>query len=286
MFVKKIIKLYAALFGAFLIFSFPVKAQIGIVSAEAPVKPTLLILGSYHFANPGKDVIKSKVTDVSTPEKQREIMEIITRLEKYRPTKIVIECDVETSAPIRERFAKYLAGDYQLSINEREQLGFRLAKNLKDKKIYCVDTNTDSPGDPADYNYFEYAAKHPELDALLKSTQKNLQAEYDRRSERFVNLPMVKQFLYLNDPVRIENDHAGYFYLLRIGGGTEYIGANWLASWYNRNFKIIANIIRITDSPQDRVLAIYGAGHLKLLNQIAAESRYFKIESPSKYLRK
>jgi hypothetical protein len=267
-------------------FSFSVKAQIGIVSAEAPVKPALLVLGSYHFANPGKDVIKSKVTDVSTPARQREIEEMIARLEKYRPTKIVVECDVETSAPIRERFAEYLAGSYRLSVNEREQLGFRLAKNLKDKKIYCVDTNTDSPGDAVDYSYFEYAAKHPELDALLKSTQKDLQAEYDRRNERFVNLPMVEQFLYLNDPVQIENDHAGYFYLLRVGEGTEYVGANWLAAWYNRNFKIVANIIRIIDSPRDRVLAIYGAGHLKLLNQIATECRYFKIESPSKYLKK
>lgn len=284
--MKQKIKLYCALFGAFMLSSLSVKAQIGIVSAEASVKPTLMILGSYHFANPGKDVIKSKVTDVSTPERQREMMEIIERLEKYRPTKIVVECDVENSAPIQERFAKYLADNYQLSINEREQLGFRLAKGLKDKKIYCVDTNTDSPGNPADYNYFEYAAKRPEQDALIKSTWKKLQAENDQRQEEFVKLPMIKQFLYLNDPVQIENDHASYFYLLRIGQGSEYIGTNWLASWYNRNFKILANIVRIIDSPQDRVLAIYGAGHLKLLNQFATESRYFKVESPSKYLKK
>jgi Family of unknown function (DUF5694) len=268
-----------------LLFSLSVYAQTGIVSAEAPVKPTLMVLGSYHFANPGKDVIKATVTDVSTLERQREITEMIERLEKYRPTKIAVECDVETSAPVQERFAKYLTGNYQLSVNEREQLGFRLAKSLKDKKIYCVDTNTNSPGNPADYNYFEYAAKHPELNALLKSTRKKNQDAYDRRNEQFINLPIIKQFLYLNDPIQIENDHAGYFYLLRIGEGGEYIGANWLASWYNRNFKIIANIIRIVDSPQDRVLAIYGAGHLKLLNQITIESRYFKIESPSKYLK-
>lgn len=284
--MKQKIKFYFALLGAFFIFSFSVEAQIGIVSAEAPVKPTLMVLGSYHFANPGKDVIKSKVTDVSTPERQREIMEMIAQLEKYCPTKIVVECDVETSAPIQERFDKYLADNYQLSVNEREQLGFRLAKNLKDKKIYCVDTNTNSPGNPADYNYFEYAAKHPELDALVKSTWKKLQTENDRHQEQFLNLPMIKQFLYLNDPVRIEKDHAGYFYLLRLGKGTEYIGANWLGSWYNRNFKILANIIRIIDSPQDRVLAIYGAGHLKLLNQTATESKYFKLESPLKYLKK
>ncbi len=277
---------YSIIFSIFCLIPVSVEAQIGIVSTEAPAKPTLMIVGSYHFANPGKDVIKSKVTDVSTLQRQREIKEIIAQLEKFRPTKIAIECDVETSAPIQKRFAEYLTDNYQLSINEREQLGFRLAKNLKDKKIYCVDTNTNSPGDPSDYNYYEFASKHSDLDTLLKSTWKEKQDENDSRQEEFVNLPMIKQFLYLNDPAQIEIDHSGYFYLLRLNKDTNYIGTNWLASWYNRNFKILTNIIRIIDSPNDRVLAIYGAGHLKLLNQIAAESRYFKIESPIKYLKK
>lgn len=277
---------YSIIFSIFFLIPLSIEAQIGIVSAEAPVKPTLMIVGSYHFANPGKDVIKSKVTDVSTPQRQREIKEIIAQLEKFRPTKIAIECDVETSAPIQKRFAEYLTDNYQLSVNEREQLGFRLAKNLKDKKIYCVDTNTDSPGDTSDYNYYEFASKHSDLDTLLKSTRKEKQDKNDSHQEQFINLPMIKQFLYLNDPAQIEIDHSGYFYLLRLNKDTNYIGTNWLASWYNRNFKILTNIIRIIDSPNDRVLAIYGAGHLKLLNQIAAESRYFKIETPIKYLKK
>ena len=50
--------------------------------------------------------------------------------------------------------------------------------------------------------------------------------------------------------------------------------------------KILANIVRITDSPNDRILVIYGIGYAKLLNQFAKESGFYKVENPLKYLQK
>lgn len=37
--------------------SYSVKAQIGIVDKDAKTKLTLMVLGSYHFANPRRDVV-------------------------------------------------------------------------------------------------------------------------------------------------------------------------------------------------------------------------------------
>jgi hypothetical protein len=48
---------------------------------------------------------------------------------------------------------------------------------------------------------------------------------------------------------------------------------------------ILTNIIRLTDSPSDRILVVYGAGHNKLLNQLAKESDFYTVESPLKYLK-
>lgn len=277
---------YLVIICAFLFGSYPIKAQIGIVDRDAKTKPTLMVLGSYHFSNPGRDVVKTKATDVSTPDRQKQILEMIQRLEKYKPTKIVIECDVEDQVKVQEKFAKYLKSEYQLSINEREQLGFRMAKELTDKKIYCVDTNSESPGKDSDYDYVQFAARHKKSDEFLKETWKKFQDEGNRRENFFQKISITKQFIYLNEPLQIENDHSNYFYLTRLGEGSEYIGANWLSSWYGRNLKILANIVRITDSPNDRILAIYGAGHLKLLNQLAAESRFYNIQSPLKFLKR
>jgi pheromone shutdown protein TraB len=48
---------------------------------------------------------------------------------------------------------------------------------------------------------------------------------------------------------------------------------------------ILTNIIRLTDSMDDRILVVYGAGHNKLLNQLAKESDFYTVESPLKYLK-
>ncbi|MEW6736827.1 MAG: DUF5694 domain-containing protein, partial [Acidobacteriota bacterium] len=70
----------------------------------------------------------------------------------------------------------------------------------------------------------------------------------------------------------------------RIGLGDQYPGANWVQYWYGRNLKIFVNLMRITESPDDRILVIIGAGHLKLLKQFAEESGSFVLENPLKYL--
>ncbi len=264
-----------------------VKAQIGIVDREAETKPSLMVVGSYHFENPGRDIVKTAVTDVSTPERQKQLDEFVKKLEKFKPTKIVLECGTDNSAKFQENFSKYLAGDYKLLIDERDQIGFRLAKNLGHKQIYCVDWNEEAPGNDSDYNYVEYAGKDKKQDEFLKKTFKNFQDEADKRNKWFIKASILDQFIYLNNPVQIERDHAGYFDIARIGNGKDYIGANWLASyWYGRNLKIFLNIIRITDSSKDKILAVYGAGHLKLLNQFATESGFYNVESPLKYLKK
>lgn len=262
-----------------------VKAQIGIVDREAKSKPGLLVLGSYHFANPGRDTVKSKVTDVSTPERQLQLEALVEKLKKFKPTKIVLECGVEKNAEFQEKFSKYLAGDYRLSINEREQIGFKLAKAAGLKQIYCVDWDDDAPGNPSEYNYGEFAAKDKELDAFLKKLFAKFQADGDKQSEKLLKLSIVDQFIYMHNASEIEKSHVGYYDIMRLGRGKEYVGANWVSYWYGRNLKILANIIRITDSPQDRILAVYGFGHLKLLNQFAAESGFYNVENPIKYLK-
>ena len=198
-----------------------VKAQIGLVDREAKSKPGLIILGSYHFANPGRDIVKSKVTDVSTHERQKQLEELIEKLKKFKPTKIVLECAVEKNAQFQENFSKYLAGNYQLSINEREQISFKLAKAAGLKQIYCVDWDDDAPGNASDYNYVEFAAKDKESDAFLKKIFEKLQAEGNQCDEKFAKLSIIEQFIYLHNPLEIEKSHAVYFDIARLGRGKE-----------------------------------------------------------------
>jgi hypothetical protein len=272
------------LFGCCFIFlpTFAVKAQIGTVDANAKAKPTLVVLGTYHMGTPGNNVVNGKVDDVTTPERQKQLVELVEKLKKLRPTKIVVECDSEDDAKTQEIYDKYLSGHYQLSKNETNQIGFRLAKDSGHKKVYCVDWS-EFWDDPS-INYEKYASKDAELDSFLKGVYGNLKKEVDAEHEKLFTLSITDQLVLLNQPDRIEQSHKIYYDLMRIGRGKEYAGAGYVAWWYRRNMVILVNIIRLTASPNDRILVVYGTGHAKLLTQFAKESGFYHVESPLKYL--
>jgi hypothetical protein len=45
-----------------------------------------------------------------------------------------------------------------------------------------------------------------------------------------------------------------------------YAGANVLTEWYQRNIRIHTHLVNVVE-PHDRVLVVFGAGHLGLLRQ-------------------
>ncbi|HEX8472814.1 MAG TPA: DUF5694 domain-containing protein [Pyrinomonadaceae bacterium] len=280
--MKLCAKIFLFGFCSLFLSTFAVKAQIGIVDRYAETKPALVVLGTYHMGTPGNNVVNGKVDDVTSPERQKQIVQLIEKLKKFKPTKIVVECDLEKDAKTQEIYDKYLSGNYQLSKNETNQIGFRLAKEAGLKKVYCVDWS-DFWDDPS-ISYEKYASKDAELDSFLKGVYRNLKKEVDEEHEKLFSLSITDQLILLNQPDRIEKNHKIYYDLMRIGRGKDYIGANYVSWWYRRNLTILDNIIRITDSPNDRILVIYGSGHLKLLTQFAKESDFYDVESPLKYL--
>jgi hypothetical protein len=195
----------------------------------------------------------------------------------------VLECDhPEADVKTQELYDKYFSGQYRLSKNETNQIGFRLAKELGHRKVYCVDWS-DFWDDPS-INYMKYAPTDPELDAFLKRWQSNLKKEVDAEFEKILPLSITDQLIFLNQPDQIEKRHKSYYDIMRIGRGKEYVGAGYVSWWYRRNLVIFTNIIRLTDSSTDRVLVIYGEGHTKLLTQFAKESGFYNVESPLEYL--
>src|ERR687886_439400 len=92
----------------------------------APARVEVLVLGVYHMANPGRDIVNMQADDVLAPKRQAEIAEVIAVLKKFQPTKIALEAGFENDA-ISKRYGDYLLGKHELTRNETEQIGFRLA---------------------------------------------------------------------------------------------------------------------------------------------------------------
>jgi hypothetical protein len=273
--------LFASCF--FILSTFAVEAQVGMVDASAKTKPTFVVLGTYRMETAGNNVENGKVADMTSPERQKQIVALVERLKKFKPTKIAIECDIANDARTHDAYNQYLSGDYQLSKNETNQIGFRLAKELSHKKVYCVDWS-ELPNELLS-NYRRSASKDVEFVRFLRTFYRNLKKGLDAEYEKLSALPVTDQLVLLNQHARMEKEHRRYFDLMRVGREKEYAGVNFLLWWYGKNMKILNNIIRITDSPDDRVLVIYGAEHNKLLTQFAKESAFYNVESPLKYLK-
>ena len=259
-------------------------------------KPTIMILGSTHLANPGIDVVNIKMDDVLAPKRQRELEQLVQMLKAFRPTKIALEQDEKThGAEIERNYQGYLEGTYKLKRWEVDQIGFRLAKQMGHPKLYCVDYwPKQNPFFPDDFDlnlidYPKFAETHDQKH-LLPFRPTEGKTTKDEKGARWVEpekyVPIIDMYIRDNDPEGRRMDHQAYLRVARIGLDDQYPGANYVTLiWYHRNLKIFVNLTRITESADERILLIIGAGHAYLIQQFLEESGDYIIESPLKYLK-
>ncbi len=238
---------------------------------------SVLILGTYHFANPGLDIAKMEVADVLSVEKQREITAVLHTLATFQPTKIAIEAPYDQAESLNKLYAAYRADRHELTRNEIQQLGFRLAAQLNHEQIYPID----HPGSPIP---FEAALAYAEVHQpdFLKKFQETI-ARWEAESNRHQQTLAVGEILRkVNSLEAIAEDHQIYLDFTAVGAGGTYIGAEVLAGWYDRNIRIFANLQQIA-VPDDRILLIYGAGHLAILQELARNSSQFELVNTLDY---
>ena len=246
-------------------------------------KPTLMILGSHHMANPGLDGFNFQADDVLTPKRQREIEQLTDLLREFKPTKVAVEGNPKNDVEEQEKYRNYLNDKYQLGRSEAEQIGFRLAKKMGHLRIYPVDWNENPPTEQATWDP-EAFAKANSQQALWENVLSKGRETIARGEEIQRNGSLIDLYRHVNQDENIREDHRIYFTIAQIGNNDQYVGANWVQYWYGRNLKIFVNLTRITESDEDRILLIIGAGHVRLLQQFVSDSGYFFLESPLKYL--
>jgi uncharacterized protein DUF5694 len=229
--------------------------------SQSAARPEILILGTYHMANPGHDIHNMQADDVLSTKRQQDIAQLIEVLKRFHPTKIAIESDV-TSQHLQKEYADYLAGKYKLSRNEIDQIGYRLARELGHKAVYPVDVDGDFPWQRV-VNYAKANGMSDKFDANNAGFGTMVKEQGD-----FLATHTVLETLQLmNSDARVARDMGLYFSIVRYADPFEYAGPDLLAAWYQRNIRIYRNIVALADSPTDKILVIYGAGHLGWLRQ-------------------
>jgi hypothetical protein len=236
-------------------------------------RPTILVLGSAHFDNPGRDVVNIEVADVLTPASQAQIAKVAEELAAFHPNIIAVEWPRSDQGKLDARYRDYRAGRYALSRDERDQLGLRLAAKLNLPSVSAVDWNEDPPGEDSHYDWVEYAKSHRQPDLLAAIMDPHRTIGLVPQGTQSIGTWLLK----MNNPDILAQSQRNYFDIAAIGDDKLQPGANWVGSWYARNLRIFNNLVLLAAKPTDRVVVIYGAGHAYLLRQFARESGAFRV---------
>ncbi len=277
--MRKSLFVLASLGLAALVFLAAGLSMTAIAQTAPPQRAEILILGTYHMANPGRDIFNMSADDVLLPKRQAEIGELLEALKRFKPTKIAIESTVyEDRRP--KQYAEYLAGTYTLSRNEIDQIGYRLAKELGMKAIYPLDIEGEFPMQRV-INYAKATGQSQVMDQLMSEI-----GEMVKQQDGYLHSHSVLEtLLYMNDDKKVAQDVGFYYREARLGEPGDYAGPDLLASWYQRNIRIYSNIAKIIESPNERVLVIYGAGHLGWLQQDVASDPALRLRKLSEFVK-
>lgn len=251
----------------------------------------VLTLGTFHFNFPNLDIAKTDDADkidVLDAKYQKEIESIVQSLAQFEPTKIVIEREPKQQKQYDSLYNAYLNGKHSLSRSEEQQIGFRLAKMLGLNQLYCTDAwgsdyeetkkITEGTDTISKNRFIEYFYTNP--DSLLYSFKdektlfksKGILAELKKmNSEEYVKKGLGD---YLIGVFKYETEDYKQF-------GPDYV-TSW---WFNRNLRIFRNIQRIDATAEDRILVIYGAGHMNLLNVFFEASPEYNLIPVNSYLK-
>lgn len=272
----------AALLGAG-----PLSAQAGGEFPGSGPRARLLLLGTFHFAYPNRDVhVPGHRVDVLAPDRQREVAEVVERLAAFRPTRVAVEADPAEQGRLDSLYRAWRAGTWSLEANETYQIGFRLAAMLGHARVWAVDAER--------HDFFvrlareQLAPREAELlatDTVWRNRIARDRARADSLAAR-ARPTLRETLLAANHPDELARSHmayhVGFFRFDGEPGG--FLGADFVAGWYDRNLRIFRNLQRLTRSPEERILLVIGSGHVPLLRFIAGHSPEFELADPAEYL--
>jgi len=232
-------------------------------------KKQILLFGSFHFENPGLDVAKVNTFNVMTDKSQKELENITDKIKKFGPDKIFVEWNYQKQAKLDQFFAKNTDSLLKNDSDERVQVALRSAKKLGLKKLYAIDYNeTDFPYDSLvkqmkTANQFDLIKKNEE-------TMKDYETDFNAKITKY---SLTQLLLDVNKP-----DLSWYLQTAIKGGKTDnFVGAFLVSEWYRRNLYMYALITKLTESKDDKIMVLLGAGHTEIIREFVEHNPDFEI---------
>jgi hypothetical protein len=254
-------------------------------TAAAGSQPVeVMVLGTYHFGNPGQDLNNVRADDVRTPQRQKELAALAAALAEWRPTRVMIERQVRAPDLADPNYRGFTPAMLLEDPDERVQIGYRVAHLLGHEIVYGIDEQP-GEGEP-DYFPFgplaEFAAANGQqavVDGLMAKGAE-ITKTIEKRQE---TMPIAEILALQNGADSPDSEISHYYGLFAVGDTDRQPGADLNAMWYLRNAKIFAKLMQAA-RPGDRVLVVYGSGHNYWLRHFARETPGFVNVDPVPWL--
>lgn len=224
----------------------------------------VMLMGVFHFSNPGLDVIKSRKIDVSSEINQVYLTAFSQRVAaSFSPTHVLMECDRANEKTLNVEYQSYLQDKFELPVNEIYQIGFRLGKQSGLKQLNCYDERE------VQWQAEELFKSLSESEAALKQELDQVLKELSERTNKMhKELDLSQILIKLNSEELEQKNKSIYILSNEVGAnGDGYAGADAAASWWHRNFRMYANIQKYA-APERRVFVIGGQGHTAILKDM------------------
>lgn len=275
-----------AIAALFILCCKPIYTQENRKFDRQPVEIPVTILGTFHYAYPNLDRIRiaeENQVDMLSDQKQLEIAELITKLKKFRPTIVAVEYPIKKQSVIDSLYTAFCEGRFGLPVDEIYQVAFRLAKESGISKVYCIDTWGDyerfMDKDTFWIKYEQY------LDAEKNIYHEQWSSEINRKVKE---MNLSDYYALINTDEVLNKMQSAYFLsnFTFEENEIDYSGVDWVtAQWYNRNLRIIRNLMRINTNENDRIFILYGNGHHALLRDYVEYNPLYKYEPVINYLK-
>lgn len=260
--------------------------------ATAKTNPKeVLLLGTFHYHNPGADVAKTKSFDILSPSAQKDLDKMTKQLVNYNPTKIFVEWPHNEQKELDSLYNLYKAGNYfkqeNLSNfykkNEIFQLAFRVAKANNLEWVYAIDyTDTNFP-------YTEVmedieANQQTQLQQEIEEKLKWFSADFDAQIEKGVSL--IALTLGMNTKTMRYESNNLHNNVLSLAGNTEqFNGALLTAEWYKRNLYMWSLVRKFTAETDERVMVLAGSSHAAMFEIFVDQDNKWKMIEVSQVLK-
>lgn len=254
----------------------------------------VMLLGTYHMANPGKDLINVDSDSPLDPERQDELEVVVDRLSRWQPDIVAVEYPHAAQSALDELFQSFADGDINFDSqgslpesfdpgfieNEVAQLGVRLALVRGHDGILAIDHEGNVPG---------WTTKEA-MAEVINSMPAHTQVSYPmpdptdiaKQQQARLETSSIGEYLaWLNTPEQLRVNHQ-----LMFGACIEHdnqdpaVGV--LTSWYERNIRMVHTLLSTTEAR--RILAIVGSGHVRVMEHLIEEAPQVRPVSASAYL--